>query len=272
MWGWIKRKPKSPPRLGLALGGGGARGFAHVGVLRVLAVEGIWPDVVVGTSVGSLIGALVADGYGATEVERLALSVEKDDFFDYGPRSLLAGGLARGERIERFVTAHARTRLIEDLPIRYAAVAVALRTGEATVFDHGPLARAVRASCTIPGVFAPVEIDGATYVDGGIVAPVPAGVARALGAEVVVAVALPAAVPEECPRNPITVFLHAMDIMAAEIGRLHAREADVVVEPAIGDTAIDDLSDRPRLIAAGAAAMQEAMPAVREALRRRPRR
>ena len=126
MWGWLKRRPKPRPRLGLALGGGGARGFAHVGVLRVLEAEGFLPDVVVGTSVGSLIGALVADGHDAARVEQLALTVDKDDFFDYGPRSLLAGGLARGERIERFVTAHTRTRLIEELPIRYAAVAVAL--------------------------------------------------------------------------------------------------------------------------------------------------
>jgi len=265
--GWWKRRRK--PRLGLALGGGGARGFAHIGVLRVLEAEGIRPDVVVGTSVGSLIGALVADGRDAAEVERLALTVEKDDFFDYGPRSLLAGGLARGERIERFVATHARAHIIEELPIRFAAVAVALRTGEATVFDRGPLARAVRASCTIPGVFAPVEIDGVTYVDGGIVAPVPAGVARRLGAEVVLAVALPAAVPEECPRNPITVFLHAMDIMAAEIGRVYARDADVVVEPPVGDTAIDDLSDRPRLIEAGTGAMRAALPALRAALARR---
>lgn len=268
MWSWLKRQPKPRPRLGLALGGGGARGFAHVGVLQVLEAEAIRPEVVVGTSVGSLIGALVADGHDAAAVERLALTVEKDDFFDYGPRSLLAGGLARGERIERFVTAHTRTCLIEALPVRYAAVAVALRTGEARVFDHGPLARAVRASCTIPGVFAPVEIDGVTYVDGGIVAPVPAGVARRLGADVVVAVALPAAVLDECPRNPITVFLHAMDIMAAEIGRVYARDADVVVEPAVGATAVDDLSDKPGLIEAGAAAMRQAMPALREALAR----
>lgn len=269
MWGWLKRRPKLRPRLGLALGGGGARGFAHVGVLRVLEAEGLRPDVVVGTSVGSLIGALVADGHDAAEVERLALTVDKDDFFDYGPRSLLAGGFAQGERIEQFVTAHTRTRLIEELPIRYAAVAVALRTGEATVFDHGPLARAVRASCTIPGVFAPVVIDGVTYVDGGIVAPVPAEVTRRLGAEVVLAVALPAAIPDECPRNPITVFLHAIDIMAAEIGRLYARDADILVEPPVGTTAIDDLSDKQGLIEAGAAAMREAMPALRTALARR---
>lgn len=268
MWGWLKRRRKARPRLGLALGGGGARGFAHIGVLRVLEAEGLWPDIVVGTSVGSLIGALVADGRNAAEVEHLALEVEKDDFFDYSPRSLLAGGLARGERIEHFVTAHTRTQLIEDLPIRYAAVAVALRTGEATVFDRGPLARAVRASCTIPGVFAPVEIDGVLYVDGGIVAPVPAEVARRLGAEVVLAVALPAAVPEECPRNPITVFLHAMDIMAAEIGRVYARDADVVIEPPVGDTAIDDLSNKGALIDAGAATMREALPLVRRALAR----
>lgn len=267
VWSWLDRlrRPR-PRRLGLALGGGGARGFAHVGVLRELERAGVCVDVVVGTSVGALIGALYADGHTADEVATLAMEVERDDFFDFGPRSLLAGGLARGKRIEGFVASHTRTAAIEDLPTRFAAVAVVLRTGEVTVFDHGPVARAVRASCTIPGVFAPVEIDGVTYVDGAVVAPVPAHIAHALGADVVIAVAIPAAVPEESPRTPVGIFLHAVDIMSAEIGRLHARAAEVVIVPDVGDIAIDDFSQKPRLIEAGAAATRAALPRIRAAL------
>lgn len=252
--------------MALALGGGGARGFAHIGVLRVLEQEKIPVDMVVGTSVGALIGALYADTGRVLDAELAALQVQKEDLFDYGALSLLSGGLVKGEKLERFVTSHVRARTIEQLKVPFAAVAVELRTGQTAVFEAGPVARAVHASAAIPGVFVPVEIDGITYVDGGVTAPVPAAVARRKGADVVIAVAIPAAVPADSPRTPVGVVLHTVSIMAAEIGRLHASEADVVIEPFVGDVGYDDFGQAKRLIEAGEEAARAALPRIRAAI------
>lgn len=260
--------PPRPPRVGIALGGGGARGFAHIGVLRVLEQEKIPVDLVVGTSVGSLIGALYADSGRVLDLEMLAFQVDKDDLFDYRTLALLSGGLVKGDRLERFVTEHVKARSIEQLRIPFAAVAVELRTGKTVVFESGPVARAVHASAAIPGVFVPVEIDGLTFVDGGVAAPVPAAAARRKGADVVIAVAIPAAVPKDTPRTPVGVVMHAVNIMAAEIGRLHANEADVVIEPQVGDVGYDDFSQARRLIEAGEEAARAALPQIRAALSR----
>jgi NTE family protein len=255
-----------PPRIGLALGGGGARGFAHLGVLRVLEQEKIPVDLVVGTSVGSLIGALYADSGRVLDAEVLALLVTQEDLFDYGALAFFSGGLAKGEGIETFLRRHLKHQAIEEFAVSYGAVATELRTGKTVVFDRGAVAPAVRASSAIPGVFVPVEIAGVTYVDGGVTDPVPADVARLRGADLVIAVAIPPAVPREPPRNPIAVAYHAVTLMSAEIGRLRAAEADVVIEPIVGDVAYDDFSRRKQLIEAGENAARQALPAIRAAI------
>lgn len=260
-----------PPKVGVALGGGGARGFAEIGVLRVLEQEKIPIDLVVGTSVGSLIGALYADSGSVLDAEFLATEVTDEDLFDYRALAFLSGGLVKGEKLERFLEKHLRHRVIESMAVPFAAVAVELRTGRTVVFDRGPIARSVHASCAIPGVFVPVEFDGRTFVDGGVTEPVPAGPARARGADVVIAVSIPAAVPGETPRTPVGVVYHAVSIMAAEIGRRSTRDADVVIEPDVGDVAYDDFSQKRRLIAAGEAAARAALPAIRAAIEAKAR-
>ena len=162
-------------------------------------------------------------------------------------------------------------KLVRQLETGFGALATELRTGRTVVFDRGAVAPAVRASSAIPGVFSPVEIGGVTYVDGGVTDPVPAHVARARGAELVIAVAIPPAVPPEPPRNPVAVAYHAVALMAAEIGRLRAAEADVVIEPAVGDVGYDDFTRRKQLIEAGESAAREALPAIRAALAARSR-
>ena len=251
------------PTIGLALGGGGARGFAEIGVLRVLEQEKIPIDLVVGTSVGSLIGAFYADTGSVLDAEFLAVTVEEEDLFDYGALAFFSGGLVKGERLERFLTTHLKHRTIEEMAVRFAAVATELRTGKTVAFERGAIAPAVHASCAIPGVFVPVQIGGVTYVDGGVTNPIPADIARAMGAHIVIAVAIPAAVPEDVPQNPVAVAYHSTTIMAGEIGRLRAREADVVIEPDVGDVAYDDFSLKKRLIADGEAAARAALPAIR---------
>lgn len=260
------------PRVGLALGGGGARGFAQIGVLRVLEAEKIPIDVVTGTSVGSLIGALYADAGSAEGMEKLALWLDEEDLFDYGLLSVFSGGFIKGERLEAFVTTRLRHRTIESLPVPFAAVAADLRTGKAVAFERGAVARAVHASSAIPGVFVPVEIGGRTFVDGGVVNPVPADVARRKGADVVIAVAVPPAVPPNAPSTPFEIAFHAVTIMSAEIGRLCANDADVLIRPDVGDVAYDDFSQKRRLIEAGAAAARRALPAIRAAIAAKTRR
>lgn len=260
-----------PPRVGVALGGGGARGFAHVGVLRVLEQERIPVDVVAGTSVGSLIGALYADTGRVLDAEFHAVAITAEDLFDYRALAFFTGGFVRGERLRRFMEAHLSNRNIEEMRLPFAAVATDLRTGQPVVFSRGPIAPAVHASCAIPGVFVPVEIGGVTLVDGGVVNPIPVDVVRQLGAEVVIAVAIPSAVPPTAPRTPIQVAYHAVSIMAGEIGRLRGREADVLIAPAVGDVAYDDFTQKKRLIEAGEAAARAALPAIWQAVAARTR-
>jgi NTE family protein len=254
------------PRVGLALGGGGARGFAEIGVIRALEREKVPIDVVAGTSVGSLIGALYADTGKSLDLEFSALTVTNEDLFDFKALAILSGGFVKGERLEGFLDKRLKHREIGNLALPFAAAATDLRTGTTVVFDRGPVARAVHASSAIPGVFVPVTIEGRTLVDGGVTNPVPADVARALGAGVVIAVAIPSATPGKAPQNPIEVAYHAVTVMAAEIGRLRAREADVVITPDVGDVAYDDFSRKKQLIEAGEAAAVAAIPAIKAAI------
>lgn len=255
-----------PPRVGLALGGGGARGFAEIGVLRVLEQEKIPIDIVVGTSVGSVVGAFYADSGRVLDAEILALAVQREDLFDFGATALFSGGLARGERLERFIESKLTNRTFETMAVDFAAVACDLRTGETVVFERGRIAPAIRASSAIPGVFAPVVIDGVTYVDGGVTNPIPADVARARGADVVIAVGIPRERPAVSPRNPLDVVRHAIGIMSTEIGRLRAREADVLIQPDVGNVAYDDFGQKKRLIEAGERATRDALPQIRAAI------
>jgi NTE family protein len=255
------------PRIGVALGGGGARGFAEIGVLRALEQEKIPIDVVVGTSVGSLIGAIYADSGRVLDAEFIAISIKDEDIFDYKALSFFSGGFVKGEKLELFLNTHLKNKNIENMAVPFGAVAVELRTGQSVLFDKGPVARAVHASCAIPGVFVPVEIGGKIYVDGGVTDPIPVEFAIKKGAEVVIAVAIPPALPPAAPKNPIEIAFHAVTIMSSEIGVLGVKNADVVIRPDIGNVAYDDFSQKKRLIDAGEKAARAAMPAIREAIR-----
>ena len=178
----------------------------------------------------------------------------------------------KGDRLEAFLGKNLKHRTIETFRIPYAAVATHLRTGRTVVFEKGPVARAVHASAAIPGVFVPVEIGGEVYVDGGVTNPVPVDVARRAGCDVVIAVSIPAAVPASTPKTPIEIAYHAVTVMSAEIGRLRARDADVLVEPAVGDVAYDDFTQKKRLIDAGETAARSALPAIRAAIAAKTRR
>lgn len=259
------------PKVALVLGGGGARGFAHVGVLRELEKEKIPVDIVVGTSVGSLIGALYADTGKVLDLEYAALTIQEEDLFDYAALSVLSGGFVKGDRLQAFLEGKLRHRTIEAMAVRFAAVAVDLRTGETVVFDSGSVAPAVRASCAVPGAFVPVQHMGRTLVDGGVTNPTPADVARRMGADVVIAVNIPRAVPAEAPTNPVAVAFQSVAIMSAQIGELRAKESDVVLRPQVGDVAYDDFTQKKRLMDAGVAAAQAALPEIQRVIRAKTR-
>ncbi|WP_231943273.1 patatin-like phospholipase family protein [Hydrogenophaga crassostreae] len=256
------------PRLGLALGGGAARGFAHVGVIQVLEQHGIRPHLVVGTSAGSLVAALYASGMGAAELERTAMAMEEATLTDW-TMPLLGRGMLRGEALARYVRTEVKGRLIENMPIPLGILATDLASGEGVVFRRGDAAQAVRASSAVPGLFIPVAIAGHDYVDGGLVAPVPVAQARAMGAEVVLAVDISSDPAGNSAQGWVQVLLQTTAIMGQSINRLAMSGADVVpVRPALSGVGSADFSARQRSIEAGRAAMLAALPRLKAEMAR----
>lgn len=258
---------KPPPRIGLALGGGAARGFAHVGVIQVLEREGIRPDLVVGTSAGSLVATLYASGMKPAELERAALTMEEAAITDW-TLPLLSRGMLRGQALARYVNQQVGGKLLQDLPLPVGVVATDLKTGEGIVFRRGDVGTAVRASSAVPGVFQPVDISGREYVDGGLVAPVPVRQARQMGAELVIAVDISSA-PEGNPTSDtLQLLLQTFAIMGQSINRHELATAELVVRPALVGVGSAAFSERQRAMAAGRAAMEAALPRLRALLKR----
>ena len=263
----VVETPQRPPRLGLALGGGAARGFAHVGVIQVLEAHGIRPDVVAGTSAGSLVAALYASGKGAAELERVAMAMDEATLTDW-TMPLASRGLMRGEALARYVRQAVGGKLIEQMPLPLGILATDLGNGSGVLFRRGDTAQAVRASSAVPGVFNPVAIAGRDYVDGGLVAPVPVRQAREMGAEVVLAVDI-SADPQDIAANGLLSLLpKTTAIMGQSINRLELARADVVVRPSLAGVGSADFTARQRSIDAGKAAMLAALPKLRQLLSR----
>jgi NTE family protein len=254
-----------PKRLGLALGGGGARGFAHVGVLQVLEEAGIKTDLVVGTSAGSLVGALHASGKTGAQLQRIAETMEESTITDWA-LPFLNRGVLRGEALARYVSNQTQGRKIEDLPIRLGIVATDLNLGEGVLFQRGDTATAVRASSAVPSVFLPVRINNRDYVDGGLVAPVPVRYAREMGAEVVLAIDISTTPEGSQAESMLQILLQTFNIMGKSIKALELKEADVVVRPSLAGVSSADFNARLRAIEAGRAAMLAALPALKLAL------
>ena len=256
---------KRAPRIGLALGGGAAKGFAHVGVIAVLEEAGLRPDYVVGTSAGSLVAALYASGKSSAELQKTAMSKEEAAITDW-MLPLVGRGVFRGDALGRFVNESVGGRLIEDMRIPLGVVATDLGSGQAVLFQRGDTGTAVRASSAVPAVFVPVKINGRDYVDGGLVAPVPVRYARQMGAELVIAVDISTA-PEDSPtKDTLQILLQTFSIMGKSINQHELREADIVVRPSLVGLKSADFSARQRAIDAGRAAMLAALPALRARL------
>ena len=253
------------PKIALVLGGGSARGFAHIGVIRVLEQEKIPIDMIVGTSVGSLIGAIYAYDVNSFELEWSAFTLERDDIFDYGLMTAFKGlGAAKGEKLDAFIRSKVPVENIGDLKIPFAAVATDLNRGTRVVIDKGPVSAAVRASCAIPGVFQPVEHEGRLLVDGGVLDNIPVSVARERGADMVIAVDIGVNIENNDISNLLEVVLQSINIMASANARSKAREADVLISPSLGKVGMMDFGKKKECMQAGIEATQNGMPAIRE--------
>ncbi len=240
--------PPKPPRIGLALGGGAARGFAHIGVIQVLEENGIKVDYVTGTSAGSLVAALYASGKNGTSLAALADSMDESAFTDW---AFPGRGLIRGEALAKFVRENTGGRLIEQMKLPLGIVATDLDSGQPILFQIGDPGVAVRASSAVPAVFTPVRIGTREYVDGGLVSPVPVRFARQMGAELVIAVDI-SAIPDGNPTgDPMRMLLQTFAIMGRSINVFELREADVVMRPRLAGVSGADFSARKRSIQAG---------------------
>jgi NTE family protein len=256
---------KRPPKIGLALGGGAARGFAHVGVIQVLEEAGLRPDLVVGTSAGSLVAALYASGRTGAQLQTVAQDMEEAAFTDW-TLPIFSRGMLRGEALARYVNTHVSGKLIEQMPLPLGIVATDLNSGHGVLFQRGDTGTAVRASSAVPAVFLPVKIGSHEYVDGGLVSPVPVRYARQMGAELVVAVDISSS-PEGNPAgDSLQILLQTFAIMGKSINGYELREADVVVRPALAGVGGADFTARRRAIDAGRAAMQRLLPQLKAAI------
>lgn len=252
------------PRLGLALGGGSARGFAHIGVLKSLEQAGIRAEAVVGTSAGSLIGAFLCAGFSAWQIEEFALRTREVDLADLSPGS--RRGLMAGDALARFVNDTLKGARIEDLKLRYGAVATDLRTGELVLMRSGSVAEAVRASCSIPGVFVPREVAGRELVDGGLVSPLPVHSTRLLGADVVLAVDVSAKPSRATLPGMYEIILQSFEIMGRALADQEASRAELVIRPNTSAFASSDFNLRKELIQAGYESAQQMLPQVKRLL------
>lgn len=257
--------PKPPLRVGLALGGGAARGFAHVGVIQVLEEAGIKPALVVGTSAGSLVAALYASGRNGQQLQVVALNMEEAAFADW-TLPIFSRGVLRGEALARYVNSQVGNRLIENMALPLGIVATDLQSGQGILFRRGDTGTAVRASSAVPAVFLPVRINNREYVDGGLVSPVPVRYTREMGAEFVIAVDISSA-PEGNPSaDPLQILLQTFAIMGRSINSWELRDADLVVRPALSGMGSGDFAGKRRAIDAGRAAMQAALPQLKAAM------
>ncbi|MFN3544763.1 MAG: patatin-like phospholipase family protein [Thiobacillus sp.] len=257
--------PKPPLKVALVLGGGAARGFAHVGVIKALEAQGIVPDIVVGTSAGSVVGALYASGMTGFEMQQLGLNLKEDMLADW---ALPNRGVLRGEALQGFINERVKNQPIQRLARPLGVVATDLQSGEKVLFRSGDTGMAVRASSAVPGVFQPVTISGRDYIDGGATSPVPVQSARAMGADFVIAVDISSIGRREKITGTVDVLLQTFAIMGYTLSSHELKEADVVIRPKTTAVSSTDFQDRHLAILEGEKAVAAILPELKAKLAR----
>ena len=258
-----KPVPVKPIRIGIALGGGAAKGFAHIGVIKMLEANDLRIEVVSGTSAGSVVGALYASGMDAFQMQKTAFGLDEAQIRDV---SLFSGGVVKGQKLQDYVNQLVGNRKLERMKKPLAVVSTQLETGERTVFVRGNTGQAVRASSSIPGVFEPVLIGQKHYVDGGVVSPVPVDAARQLGADFVIAVDISTKASGRNPGSLLGTVNQSIAIMGQKLGQQELARANVVIRPLVSDIGPADFEQRNNAILEGERAALAAMPQIRAQL------
>ncbi|HIJ59716.1 MAG TPA: patatin-like phospholipase family protein [Nitrospirae bacterium] len=249
------------PKVALVLGAGASKGFAHVGVIKVLEANGIPIDMVVGTSAGSFVGSLFAYGYSGFDLQKIALSLNRADIVDI---SIPDSGFIKGEKIEAFINKSVKNTPIERFKIPFYAVSTDIITGKEIAFSRGNAGMAVRASCSIPGVFKPVKIGHSYYVDGGVVSPVAVNIARQYGANVIIAVDISGDTSTNQPDGIVETILKSIDIMYSRIAKNELLSADIIIKPKVSHIGSADFTKRHEAILEGEKATQESLQQIKK--------
>ena len=265
---------RPPAKIALALGGGAARGFAHIGVIKALEAQGISPDIIVGTSAGSVVGALYASGLNGFQIQELSMYMEEDQVLDGSglyrciAETLISDkrGCIKGQALQNFINKNVNDRPIEKLNKTFAAVATNLNNGEMMVFLTGNTGMAVRASSSAPVFFQPVTINGQDYVDGGLVAPVPASVARTMGANFVIAVDISDRPQDRSIAGISDILWQTFSIFGQTINRRDQSSADIIVRPVTFGLPSSDVSGRNKAVLEGEKAVAAILPELKARL------
>jgi len=251
--------PAPPARVAVVLGAGAAKGFAHIGVLKVLEANHVPINLLVGTSAGSFVGCLYAYGYSAFQLQKISFDIEQGDLVDF---TLPDNGFIKGEKLEAYVNKQVRATPMEKMRIPFYAVATDIQSGQEVIFGTGNTGTAVRASCSIPGVFAPVLINNRTYIDGGVASPVAVDAARLYGADVVIAVDISADGEAPRPQGTLETMMQAIGIMYSKLATHQLARADVVIKPKVGYIGSAGFDKRHEAVLEGEKAAMEALPAI----------
>jgi NTE family protein len=263
----VQAKSPRQIRVGLALGGGAARGFAHIGVIKALEAQGIVPDLVVGTSAGSLVGALYAAGNNGFALHKLALEMDEATISDWSvPFFAKATGVLKGEALQNYVNRTVNNVPLEKLKMPFGAVATDLNSGQPILFQRGNTGAAVRASSAVPSVFQPVRIGDHSYVDGGLVSPVPVRFAREMGADFIIAVNISSQPDAQPSTSNLDVLLQTFAIMGQSINYYELKDADIVIQPRLGTMKGNDFPGRNTAILAGEQATAAVMAEIKRKL------
>jgi len=253
--------PPKPAKIAVVLGAGAARGFAHIGVLKVLEANKIPVHMIVGTSAGSFVGSLYAHGFNAFQLQKMSFDLQKDDILDL---TVPDNGFIKGEKLAGYINHSLGNTPIEKLRMPFFAVATNLQTGEEVVFGSGDTGTAVRASCAIPGIFRPVEISKKFYIDGGVSSPVAVDAARRLGADIIIAVDIARDIDPAVPKGTIETILQSIGIMYAKLSVIQLAKADFVIRPKVGHIRSADFTKRHEAVLEGEKAALAVLPGIQE--------
>lgn len=251
------------PIVAIALGGGGAKGFAHIGVLKVLESHGIKPKIVTGTSAGSFVGSIYASGKSPYQLQQIAVNLKESDIRDL---TLNRQGVILGQKLQDYVNRQISNKPIEQFPIRFAAVATRLDNGKRADFIKGNAGQAVRASCSIPNVFVPATIGSTKYVDGGLVSPIPVQTAKDMGADIVIAVDISARPVKDKGMNMFGLLDQTINIMGQQSINKELSQANIVIQPKVGHLGTLDLQASNEAILEGEKAAQLKINAIDTAI------